>query len=1291
MSETTTILAVDDTSESLALLVRLLTSAGYQVHPADSGELALAAVAANLPDLILLDVRMKGVDGLEVCRQLKARPESRHIPIILISAFADVSDWVEGLRLGAADYITKPFQPVELLTRVKTHLSLSRAHDSLERQAATLQVANAQLKAEIVERHRAEGELRQSFDGTERSRLALLSAMEDLKQAEAQTAQRTRQQAAIVELGQHALNGGPLEALIDRTVRLVPHVLDTEMCAVLEVVADRSALLLRAGTGLTVGLIGSATEENVPESFAGCTLLSDAPVVVEDFRTEKRFHATALLRDHGVSSGMSTTIGDFEKPYGVLAALTTRRRIFTVHDVDFLHAVANILASAVQRMAHEAEIERMNRLFATLSQVNQTVVRSTSREQLYSQLCRVAVEFGRFKAAWVGVSTADEGEIRAIAQHAAVPVIGMTLPGPTTGIALEAMRTGRPCLSDVALQNESASNERETLSRAGIRSCGAFPFQSRGEVAGVFCVCSTESSFFNLEEVRLLEEVASDVSFALEHYDQEANRTRAEESLAISQANLHSLLESTDDIIVSRDREGRVIAFNKAFASIMRSFFGVEATPGMQTADCLEGKKKAHWEGILAAVIAGKVQREEFLWEFDGSSHAYEMTLTPIRVGGEIVGTAEFTRDITERKRVEETLRESEDKFRQIFESANVGKSVTLPTGEIFVNQAFCDLLGYTREELKVKKWQDLTPPEDVDLTQRFVDQLLKGKKDSVRFAKRFVHRDGSLVWADVSSMVRRDKGGMPFHLITTIVDITEQRRAEEALRQSEEKFRLLIEKAVVGIFIIQDAKMAFVNPSLARMFGYSPGEIIGTLGPEALIHPDDIQSVMKRIQEGLGGEFESGSHFYKALRKDGTLILIEVYGMLLEYQGRPAVMGTLLEVTERKRAEEEKARLEGQLQQAQKMETVGQLAGGVAHDFNNMLQVISSYAELSLGKVDPGQPLHKYLLEIRRAAQRSADITGQLLAFARKQTVSPKVLDLNDAVAHSQKMIHRLIGEDIDLAWMPGHDLWKVKIDPSQLDQILANLAVNARDAIGGVGKLTVETANVTLDEAYCATHAGFVPGDYLLLAVSDDGRGMDKETLSHLFEPFFTTKGLGKGTGLGLATIYGIVKQNNGFINVYSEPGEGSTFKVYLPRAQGTDGDEAKTVEGATPRGGTETLLVAEDEGAILALAREMLEQLGYRVLTAGSPEEAMRVSAEHVGRIDLLITDVVMPQMNGRQLAQKLSAERSGLKVLYMSGYTADVIAHRGVLDEGVSFVAKPFSLAGLAVKVREALDG
>jgi CheY-like chemotaxis protein len=367
----------------------------------------------------------------------------------------------------------------------------------------------------------------------------------------------------------------------------------------------------------------------------------------------------------------------------------------------------------------------------------------------------------------------------------------------------------------------------------------------------------------------------------------------------------------------------------------------------------------------------------------------------------------------------------------------------------------------------------------------------------------------------------------------------------------------------------------------------------------------------------------------------------------------------------------------------------VGRLAGGVAHDFNNALSVILGHAEMALKRINPTDDIRRDLETIIDATLRSAKLTRQLLAFARKQAIAPKVLDLNDAVAGMLKMLRRLIGEDIQLAWVPGAALWPVKLDPAQIDQLLANLLVNARDAIGGVGKVTVETQNATMDEASCAGQAGGVPGEYVLLAVSDDGCGMAKDVLDHLFEPFFTTKPVGQGTGLGLATVYGIVKQNSGLINVESEPGKGTTFKLYLPRAVGEVPDAQAARVAPEPRGHGETILLVEDEPAMLAVGAETLADLGYSVLIAGRPSEALKAAQAHAGEIQLLITDVVMPEMNGKDLAARLAESRPGMRCLFVSGYTADVIATRGVLDEGVRFLQKPFSRRDLAVKVREAL--
>ncbi len=395
-------------------------------------------------------------------------------------------------------------------------------------------------------------------------------------------------------------------------------------------------------------------------------------------------------------------------------------------------------------------------------------------------------------------------------------------------------------------------------------------------------------------------------------------------------------------------------------------------------------------------------------------------------------------------------------------------------------------------------------------------------------------------------------------------------------------------------------------------------------------------------------------------------------------------------EMLQNDKANKENLNLQTSLKRAEKMEAVGQLAGGVAHDFNNMLGVILGHAEMGMEKVDRAHPLFANLKEIHTAAIRSADITRQLLAFARKQTVAPKVLDLNQTIEGMLNMLRRLIGEDISLVWRPESSLWPVKVDPSQIDQILANLCVNARDAIAGVGIITVETGNDTLDDEYCHTHPGFVAGEYARMSVSDNGCGIAEETLAHIFEPFFTTKGVGKGTGLGLATVYGAVKQNAGFINAHSGTEQGTTFTVYLPRHVDSAVDAPSEQMTVPDVGGHETILLVEDERKILKMTATILQGLGYSVISAATPNEALRLVGQFASEIHLLLTDVVMPEMNGRDLAKNLSDLYPDLKCLFMSGYTSDIIAQQGILDEGVQFIQKPFSKNDLAAKVRMILE-
>jgi|GEM_PF-674990 len=521
--------------------------------------------------------------------------------------------------------------------------------------------------------------------------------------------------------------------------------------------------------------------------------------------------------------------------------------------------------------------------------------------------------------------------------------------------------------------------------------------------------------------------------------------------------------------------------------------------------------------------------------------------------------------------------------------------------------------------------------------------------------------------------------------------EVLERKQAQKALQENEGYLRTLI-SSLPDLVWLKDSDGVYLscNSKFERFFGAKEAEIVGKTDYDFL---DDAQAEFFREKDKLA--MEKGRPITNEeevlYADDGHTELLETIKTPM-YDTRGALIGVLgvgRDITLRKKAEQEKIKLKTELQQAQKMEAVGRLAGGVAHDFNNMLSIILGNTDIVLEDLNPSNPAIGNLNEIHRAAEQSADLTRQLLAFARKQAIAPRILNLNAAVDGMLKMLKRLIGEDIDLVWRPWDTLWKIKIDPSQIDQVLANLCVNSRDAIKSVGRVTIETGNVSFDDAYCFDHNGFKPGDYVMLAFSDDGAGMDEDTLENLFEPFFTTKETGKGTGLGLATIYGIVKQNKGFINVYSEPAQGTVFKVYFPRQRWAEGGEIQTVESEIKKG-CETILLVEDETAILRMTSTMLQRLGYHVLSASTPAEAIEISRNSgQPKIHLLITDVVMPKMNGRDLAQKICQAHPDIKCLFMSGYTADVIAHHGVLDEGVEFINKPFSKHDLASKVWEVL--
>ena len=601
-------------------------------------------------------------------------------------------------------------------------------------------------------------------------------------------------------------------------------------------------------------------------------------------------------------------------------------------------------------------------------------------------------------------------------------------------------------------------------------------------------------------------------------------------------------------------------------------------------------------------------------------------------------------------------------------------------------NESFARDLGIRSEEISGKTDADFFPEE---LVKRYREDDKKVISKEVAIVVEEPYQvSGRERWVRVIKAPYCDNDGSVVGVVGIFEDITERRRAEEELRQSQQ--RLILHRQQTPLGVIEwdmDFRVVNWNPAAERIFGYAAEEAIGRHVSE-LIVPESVMPHVHEIWADLLQQKGGTRSRNENVSKSGSVLLCEWFNTPL-VDSSDNVMGVaslVLDITDQRR-------LESQLRQAQKMEAVGQLAGGVAHDFNNLLQAIMGYAEMLVIQTPEQDPRHADLMEILKTGKRAGDLTRQLLAFARKQRVVPEVLDINDVIEGMLKMLRRLIGENVELVWMPRHGVWPLRVDPSQFDQILANLIVNARDAIGDVGRAQISIDNVEVDEEFCMRNSDAVPGQYVMLAVGDDGCGMSEEDLARIFEPFFSTKDRGHGTGMGLATVYGIVKQNKGFVDVESEKGVGSTFRIYIPRYETGDADEEikRDSKERLARGEGATVLVVEDEPAILALGQRMLKQLGYDVLVAGTPAEALRIAKEHTGSIDLLLSDVILPEMSGRDLANSLLTIRPGSKLLFMSGYAADVVSQHGVLEEAVEFIQKPFSLEGLASKVRQALDG
>jgi len=1079
--------------------------------------------------------------------------------------------------------------------------------------------------------------------------------------------------------------------------------------------------------------------------------------------------------------------------------------IVSVKDPDGhpIYRVATV-QDITEQKAHRREIERLNRTYATLSAINGVITRAESPEQLFQEVCRVTTEQGEFKLAWIGLCDPETHAVQ-VASHSGsdqgyldeVQVFFDDRP-EGCGPVGTSIREDRPCISNDFVADYRMSPWRAIALAHGLQSAAAFPIHAEGKVRGALTVYSHEPDAFQDREVALLTEAARDISFGLEHLEQEQMRVQAERDLRDSELRFRQMAESIDEVfwlasgdgkstiyvnpafeqlwgrpcadiyadpnlwlemihpqdaprVVEalqglaqggvydieyrirrpdgslrwindrgyplRDSEGRItrtcgvaadISERKlaeiglAEESVRRRIIFEQSPDGIvvidpETESFIEFNRAAHeqlgysheeFAGLhLADIVADKTPEEihavtekvtrEGRVDFEGLHRTKQGDLRIVRVtvqATEILGRLyhhSVWRDVTERRRAQEQLR----RLSRAVEQSPSSIIITNPAGNIeYVNPRFTQVTGYRPEEVLGRNPRILksgeTPDEEY---RRLWSTITRGGEWRGEFHNR--RKNGELFWeyASISPIV--DESGRITEFLAVKEDITEHKRAEEQLRRQAS----LMDQTYDAILAWEwNGPLTFWNRGAEQLYGFSHEEALAK-PPRAL-----LQTVTREGSDDFLPALERNLHWegeIEQVTRDGRKIAVESRMVLIHDDGRQYVLEVNRDITDRQL-------LEQQLRQAQKMEAIGRLAGGVAHDFNNLLGVILGYTGLLHDTIEDAGQRHK-LEEIHKAGQRAAGLTRQLLAFSRKQVLEPRVVSPNSLIQDLEKMLRRLIGEDIELKTILDASLGRVNVDPGQFEQVLMNLAVNARDAMPHGGGITIETHNVDLDDSYARLHTSARSGPCVQIVVSDTGCGMDRETQAHIFEPFFTTKK--EGTGLGLATVYGIVKQSGGNVWVYSEPGHGTTFKIYLPRVQQQADQPANGPSAQHFPGGTETILVVEDAEPVRAITREFLELGGYTVLTAAGPEEAFELLSGRQDTIHLLLTDVIMPGMSGPQLAEKMRSLRAGIKVLFMSGYTDTAIARHGVLDPDKLLIMKPFSRETLTQKVREALDG
>lgn len=776
------------------------------------------------------------------------------------------------------------------------------------------------------------------------------------------------------------------------------------------------------------------------------------------------------------------------------------------------------------------------------------------------------------------------------------------------------------------------------------------------------------------ERIAFLREAASDIAFALQSIELEKERDRRTDELRVTRDRMAAILNASPAAILSMSPDGRVTSWNRAAEEI----FGWKAEEVMgEYLPIVQPEKREEFDALRNRVMEGNPLRAHELQRVrrDGSPVTVQVSNAALMdPGGAVEGIMSIVLDVTDQAEMREKLRQSEELFRAAFDNASIGRSLTSIDGRLLrVNGMMCHQLGYTAEELLTMTINDITHPDDCPRSFDAVKRLISKEAATIRFEKRYIRRDGTVFWVELHATLLRDKDDRPLHFITDILDITERRMALEKLEEERSRLRQILDSYPNGVYMVNGSfDIQYINPYLERAFGPVGGR-------KCFEFFHDLSSqcpwcVNDRVMKGETVRWEWASpkngriyDLFDApfINSDGTVSKLEFFNDITEHR-----------------------QTEDQLRFVQKMDAVGRLAGGIAHDFNNLLTVINSYSEIAAERLGQNEPVRADILEVLRAGEQAASLTKQLLAFSRKQIFKPQVLNINRTVCEMRKMLSRILGEDVTLEVRLAEDPGNICADPGQVEQILMNLAVNARDAMPKGGVLAIETSAVYLDSDYASHHAEINEGRYVRLTVKDTGSGMDRETVSKIFEPFFTTKDLGKGTGLGLATVYGIVKQSGGDISVCSEPGLGTTFNVFLPCTEEPVPESKAPLDEQKPSG-SETVLLVEDDEAVRKLTEQILKDAGYKVLTAAGSSEAMEIFTKHGRDIALLLTDMVMPRMSGMDLAKSLIQQKPDLRILCMSGYTDNAMLNHRKLESDISLIDKPFSVSALVEKVREVI--